>query len=286
MAAPPKDSRQGLAQPHPSPSRAQMSRQRTEKGTEVEVEVEVAAAAAVQVDGDKFDYNIEDCRRRFQAVYPGRYFLFPMYCTVEVSTKDTLPRVFRNFVDCVCSPNASGDPLLQHLKEASCNTAQRPQDCPSGTRHLDLGRATSSVLSLSSWSMLPFFEVCVVGVYGKGALPGGRSAISTDDSLKVVASRSSMIYGEDEYIPYISVFHTFYFTRIYQGNALIGTTVQVLNLIRMLIFVDDTETILSLLREFGSYNTEKDIDFSSHAQVDESVEILFFFTLYAHPNIT
>ena len=50
-----------------------MSRQRTEKGTEVEVEVEVAAAA-VQVDGDKFDYNIEDCRRRFQAVYPGELF--------------------------------------------------------------------------------------------------------------------------------------------------------------------------------------------------------------------
>lgn len=37
-----------------------------------------------------------------------------------------------------------------------------------------------------------------------------------------------MIYGEDEYIPYISVFHPFYFTRIYQGNALIGTTVQVI----------------------------------------------------------
>ncbi|KAM3207396.1 hypothetical protein ACQJBY_062559 [Aegilops geniculata] len=95
-----------------------------------------------------------------------------MYCAVEVSSKDTLPGVFRNFVDCVCSPNASGDPLLQHLKEASCNTAQRPQDCPSGTRHLDLGRATSSVLSLSSWSMLPFFEVCAVEVYGKDALPG------------------------------------------------------------------------------------------------------------------
>ena len=38
-----------------------------------EREVEVAAAA-VQVDGDKFDYNIEDCRRRFQAVYPGESF--------------------------------------------------------------------------------------------------------------------------------------------------------------------------------------------------------------------
>lgn len=37
-----------------------------------------------------------------------------------------------------------------------------------------------------------------------------------------------MIYGEDEYIPYISVFPPFYFTRIYQGNALIGTAVQVI----------------------------------------------------------
>ena len=52
-----------------------MSRRHTKKGKEVEVEVEVAAAAAaVEVDGDKFDYNIEDCRRRFQAVYPGESF--------------------------------------------------------------------------------------------------------------------------------------------------------------------------------------------------------------------
>ena len=92
----------------------------------------------------------------------GPYFLFPMYSAVEVSSKDTLPGVFHNFVDCVCSPNASGDPLLQHLKEASCNTAQRPQDCPSGTRHLDLGRATSSVLSLSSWwAILSFSDPSV-----------------------------------------------------------------------------------------------------------------------------
>lgn len=39
---------------------------------------------------------------------------------VEVYVKDALPRVFHNFMDCICSPDASGDPLLQRVKEASC----------------------------------------------------------------------------------------------------------------------------------------------------------------------
>uniref|UniRef100_A0ACD6AC14 Uncharacterized protein n=5 Tax=Avena sativa TaxID=4498 RepID=A0ACD6AC14_AVESA len=44
---------------------------------------------------------------------------------VEVSGEDTLPGVFRSFVDGIWSPGADGDPLLRRLRTASCENAPR-----------------------------------------------------------------------------------------------------------------------------------------------------------------